>query len=160
MPSGPYQDPAVIRRILGQMRRIAMVGLSANEMRPSYFVAYYMNKSGYRITPVNPRYGEIMGKTCYPDLLSLPEPPEIVNVFRRPEEVEEIADQAIAAGAKALWLQFGVINEAAARRASEAGLEVVMDLCIKIEHGRIRGNLQYAGIDTGIISSRTDSREI
>lgn len=156
----PYQDPAVIRRILRQARRIAMIGLSANEMRPSAFVAYYMKKSGYEIIPVNPRYEEIKGKTCYPDLLSLPEPPDVVNVFRRPEEVDAIADQAIAAGAKALWLQLGVINERAARRAKEAGLDVVMGLCIKIEHGRIRGNLQYAGIHTGIISARADSREI
>ncbi len=151
-----FQDPHTIRRILSRMRRVAMVGLSGNEARPSYFVGYYLGRLGFDVVPVNPGYEEILGRKCYPDLLSIPEPPEVVDVFRRPEEVGEVVDQAIQVGAKALWLQFGVVNEAEARRAREAGLAVVMDRCMKIENGRWRGGLQMAGMNTGVISARRE----
>jgi predicted CoA-binding protein len=131
-----------------------MVGASANKIRPSYFVAYYLQRMGYELIPVNPRYGEILGVPCYPSLSAIPAPPEVVDVFRRPEEIGEIVDEAIAIGAKALWLQFGVINEKEARKAQEAGLAVVMDRCMKIEHGRYHGGLQWAGMRTGVISAR------
>lgn len=149
-----FQDPQTIRKILRRYRRVAMVGLSGNEVRPSYFVGYYLKRMGLEIIPVNPRYEEVLGLRCYPDLASLPQAPEVVDVFRRPEEVGEVVDQALAAGAKALWLQFGVINEKEAARAQEAGLDVVMDRCMKIEHGRWRGSLQWAGIRTGVITAR------
>ncbi len=156
MAQRPFQDPNTIRRILRQMRRVAMVGLSGNEIRPSYYVAYYLKRMGYEIIPVNPRYPEILGLPCYSSLSAIPQPPEVVDVFRRPDEVSGVVDEAIAVGAKALWLQFGVINEKEARRAQEAGLDVVMDRCMKIEHGRWRGSLQWAGIRTGVITSRKD----
>ncbi len=131
-----------------------MVGASANEARPSYFVAYYLQRMGYELIPVNPRYEEILGRPCHPDLSAIPHPPEIVNVFRRPEEVGEIVDEAIAIGAQAIWLQFGVVNEKEARKAQEAGLAVVMDRCMKIEHGRYYGGLQWTGMRTGVITAR------
>ncbi len=149
-----FQDPRTIQRILRSMRRVAMVGASANEIRPSYFVAYYLQRMGFELIPVNPRYGKILGVPCYPSLSAIPAPPEVVNVFRRPEEVGEIVDEAIAIGAKALWLQFGVINEKEARKAQEAGLAVVMDRCMKIEHGRYHGGLQWAGMRTGVITAK------
>lgn len=153
-----FQDPRTIRRILRTMRRVAMVGASANETRPSYFVAYYLKRMGYDLIPVNPRYDNILGLPCYPSLSAISEPPEIVNVFRRPEEVGEIVDEAIAKGAKALWLQFGVINEKEALKAQKAGLEVVMDRCMKIEHGRYHGGLQCAGMRTGVITAKRTPR--
>ena len=156
MAGNPFQDPRVIRKILGRMRRVAMVGLSGNTIRPSYFVGYYLKRMGLEVIPVNPRYGEILELACYPNLAAIPEPPEVVDVFRKPEEIGEVVDEAIAVGAKALWLQFGVINEKEAKRAQEAGLDVVMDRCMKIEHGRWRGSLQWAGIRTGVITSRRD----
>ncbi|MBI3129420.1 MAG: CoA-binding protein [Candidatus Tectomicrobia bacterium] len=155
MPSHEFQDPRIIRNIL-RMRRIAMVGLSGNTIRPSYFVGYYLKRMGFEVIPVNPRYEEILGLRCHPSLSAIPQPPEVVDVFRKPEEIPEVVDEAIAVGAKALWLQFGVINEPEARRAREAGLSVVMDRCMKIEHGRWRGSLQWAGIRTGVITSRKE----
>ena len=156
MAANSFQDPRVIRKILGRMRRVAMVGLSGNTIRPSYFVGYYLKRMGFEVIPVNPRYGEILELPCYPSLSAIPGPPEVVDVFRKPEEVGEVVGEAIAVGAKALWLQFGVINEKEAKRAQEAGLDVVMDSCMKIEHGRWRGSLQWAGIRTGVITSRRD----
>lgn len=149
-----YQNPHVIQRILRSHRRVAMVGLSANEARPSYFVGYYLQRMGYEVIPVNPRYERILGQKSYADVRSIPEPPDVVDVFRRPEEVPEVVDDAIGAGAQALWLQFGVVNEAAAGRAQAAGLLVVMDRCMKIEHGRLRGGLHSAGMRTGVITTR------
>lgn len=149
-----FQDSHTIQRILRRMRRVAIVGASANEVRPSFFVAYYLKRMGYDLTPVNPQYEEILGLPCYPSLSAIPNPPEVVDVFRRPEEVGEIVDEAVAIGAKALWLQFGVINEKEARRAEEAGLAVVMDRCMKIEHGRYHGGLQWAGMRTGVITAK------
>jgi len=120
------------------MRRIAVVGLSSDPYRDSFNVARYMKSQGYDILPVNPNEREVLGLRAYPDLASLPEPPEVVNVFRRPEFVAQVVEEAIEVGAKAIWLQFGVIDMEAAHRAREAGLIVVMDRCIKVEHMRRR----------------------
>ncbi len=143
-------------RILQENRRIAMVGLSADPMRPSHFAAIYMQSEGYDIIPVNPRYaGEtILGQTVYPSLEEIPGPVDIVDVFRRPEEVPGIARSAVAIGAKVLWMQLGVINDEAARIAADAGLEVVMDRCVKIEHARFFGGLNLVGMNTGVVTSR------
>jgi predicted CoA-binding protein len=119
-------------------------------------VGYYLKRMGIEVIPVNPRYEEILELRCYPSLSAIPDPPEVVDVFRRPEEIAEVVDETLAVGAKALWLQFGVINEKEAKRAQEAGLDVVMDRCMKIDHGRWRGSLQWAGMRTGVITSRKD----
>ena len=143
-----------LRRILGSCRTIAVVGLSPQWHRPSFFAAKYMQEHGYRIVPVNPRYPEILGERCHASLETVDVPIDIVDVFRRTEDVLPIARQAIAIGAKCLWQQIGVKNLEAARLASEAGLEVVMNRCIKIEHGRLFGGLNWAGVNTGVISAR------
>ena len=147
-------DIAGLRRILLRHRTFAVVGLSANWYRPSYFAAKYLQDHGYRIIPVNPRYGEVLGEKCYADLRSIPGPVDIVDCFRKSVEIPAIADDAIAMGAKVLWMQLGIVNDEAARRASEAGLDVVMNRCVKIEHARILGGLNWAGVNTGVISSR------
>lgn len=143
-------------RILTENRTIAMVGLSADPMRPSHFAAIYMQSEGYDIIPVNPRYaGEtILGQTVYASLEEIPRPVQIVDVFRRAGEVPGIARSAIAIGANVLWMQLGVINEEAAHIAREAGLEVVMDRCVKIEHARFFGGLNLVGMNTGVITAR------
>jgi predicted CoA-binding protein len=143
-----------LRRILTQSRTLAVVGLSAQWYRPSYFAAKYMQDHGYRIIPVNPRYSEVLGQKCYPDLRTIPEPIDIVDCFRKPGEIGPIADDAIAIRARVLWMQLGIVNEEAARRAVAAGLDVVMNRCVKIEHARILGGLNWAGVNTGVISSR------
>ncbi|WP_428348915.1 CoA-binding protein [Methylonatrum kenyense] len=143
-----------LRDILQRCRRIAVVGLSANWYRPSYFAAKYMQDHGYRIIPVNPGYDEVLGEPCYPDLASIPEPVDMVDVFRRSEEVSALVDAAVASGASVLWMQLGVCNRAAAERATSAGLQVVMDRCVKIEHGRLFGGLNWMGVNTGVISAR------
>lgn len=145
--------------ILRRYRRIAVVGLSGNERRPSYFAAVYLQAAGYEIIPVNPRATEILGQTCYPSLSEIPGPVDVVDVFRPSEAVPPIAEEAIAIGAKALWLQFGVIHYEAARRAREAGLAVVMDQCMKVEHARYFGGLNCVGLNTGVLSSRRWSPE-
>ena len=132
-------DTARLRRILAEYRTIAVVGLSAQPHRPSHEVALYMRSQGYRIIPVNPAYTEVLGERCYASLEQVPEPVDIVDVFRRTEEVLPVARQAIAIGARCFWQQLGVLNEAADQLVREAGLEAVMDLCIKIEHARLRG---------------------
>jgi len=147
-------DIAGLRRILARSRTLAVVGLSAQWYRPSYFAAKYMQDHGYRIIPVNPRYDEVLGERCFPDLRSIPEPVDLVDCFRKPGDIPPLADEAIAIGAKVLWMQLGIVNEAAARRASAAGLDVVMNRCVKIEHARILGGLNWAGVNTGVISSR------
>ena len=147
-------DIAGLRRILAKSRTLAVVGLSAQWHRPSYFAAKYMRDHGYRIIPVNPRYTEVLGETCYPNLRAVPEPIDIVDCFRKSGEIPPLADDAIAIGAKVLWMQLGIVNEAAADRASLAGLDVVMNRCVKIEHARILGGLNWAGVNTGIVSSR------
>jgi predicted CoA-binding protein len=143
-------------RLLTTNHTIAMVGLSADPMRPSHFAAIYMQSAGYDIIPVNPRYaGEtILGQPVYASLEEIPRPVDIVDVFRRAEEVPALARSAIAIGAKVLWMQLGVVNEEAARIAREAGLEVVMDRCVKIEHARFFGGLNLVGMNTGVITSR------
>ena len=143
-----------LRRILGTCRTIAVVGLSPQWHRPSFFAAKYMQEHGYRMIPVNPRYDEILGERCHASLATIEIPIDIVDVFRRTEDVMPIAEQAIAAGAKCLWQQIGVKNEAAAALAERAGLDVVMNRCVKIEHGRLFGGLNWAGVNTGVISAR------
>ena len=141
-------------RILETYRRLAVVGLSANPMRPSHFAALYMKAAGYRIFPVNPKEREILGVPCYASLKEVPAPVEIVDIFREPAAVPAIVEEAIEAGARVIWMQLGVIHEEAAQRALDAGLEVVMDACIKIEHARYHGGLNLLGFNTGLISSR------
>jgi predicted CoA-binding protein len=147
-------DIACLRRILARSRTLAVVGLSAQWYRPSYFAAKYMHDHGYRIIPVNPRYAEVLGERCYPDLRSIPEAVDIVDCFRKPAEIPAIAEDAIAIGAKELWMQLGIVNERAAARATGAGLDVVMNRCVKIEHARILGGLNWAGVNTRVISSK------
>ena len=147
-------DIASLRRILRTSRTIAIVGLSADWFRPSYFAAKYMQEHGYRVVPVNPRYDEILGERCHAALTTIEVPIDIVDVFRRTEDVLPIAEQAIQIGARCLWQQIGVRNEEAAARAAAAGLEVVMDRCVKIEHARLFGGLHWAGVNTGVISAR------
>ncbi len=151
-------DIAGLRRILTRSRTIAVVGLSANWYRPSYFAAKYMRDHGYRIIPVNPTYAEVMGERCYPDLPSASEgatiPIDIVDCFRKPGEIPPLARDAIAIGAKVLWMQLGIRNDEAAKLASDAGLDVVMNRCVKIEHARLMGGLNWAGVNTGVISAR------
>jgi predicted CoA-binding protein len=152
MPS--VDDIAGLRRILRDCRSIAVVGLSANWYRPSYFAAKYMQDKGYRVIPVNPNYRDVLGEKCYPDLLSIPEPVDIVDCFRKPEEMVAIARDAVAIHARVLWMQLGIRNLDAAKIANDAGLMVVMDRCVKIEHARILGGLNWAGVNTGVISAR------
>ena len=147
-------DIATLRRILRSSRTIAVVGLSAEWHRPSFFAAKYMQAHGYRIVPVNPRYAEILGERCHASLATIEVPIDIVDVFRRTEDVMPIAEQAVAIGAKCLWQQIGVKNAAAAAFAAAAGLDTVMDRCVKIEHARLFGGLHWAGVNTGVISSR------
>jgi predicted CoA-binding protein len=137
-----------------------MVGLSGNPFRPSHFAAIYMLAHGYDVTPVNPREKEILGRRSYSSLRDVPGPIEIVDIFREPAAVPDIVEDAIARGAKVIWMQLGVINEKAAARAREAGLEVVMDRCVKIEHARFFGGLSTIGLNTGVISAlkRKDSQ--
>ena len=129
-----------IGRILKEYRTIAVVGLSPKENRPSHQVAAYLLAAGYRVIPVNPGQAAILGQPCYPDLLSIPEPVEIVDIFRRAEEVGPVVEQAIKIGAKVIWMQEGIVNEAAAAVARAAGLKVVMDRCLKVDHASLLGN--------------------
>ena len=147
-------DIAGLQQILAASRTLAVVGLSAQWHRPSYFAAKYMQDHGYRVIPVNPRYTEVLGEVSYPNLRSIPEPVDLVDCFRKSEEIPALADDAIAIGAKVLWMQFGIESDEAAQRALAAGLDVVMNRCVKIEHARIRGGLNWAGVNTGVISSR------
>lgn len=147
-------DVAGLRRILMQCRTIAVVGLSANWHRPSYFAAKYMLEHGYTVIPVNPAYKEVLGQACYPSLRDVPQRVDMVDCFRRAEDIPAIADEAIGIGARVLWMQLGVINPEAARKAEAAGLEVVMDRCVKIEYARLFGGLNWFGVNTGIVSSR------
>ena len=147
-------DIAGLRRILMRSRTLAVVGLSAQWYRPSYFAAKYMQDHGYRIVPVNPKYDEVLGERSYPDLRAIPEPVDLVDCFRKSAEIPAIAEDAIAIGAKVLWMQLGVVNEAAAERASAAGLDVVMNRCVKIERARILGGLNWAGVNTRVISAK------
>jgi len=147
-------DIAGLRRILAQTRTIAVVGLSANWYRPSYFAAKYMQDHGYRIIPVNPNYAEVLGERSYPTIAAIPGSVDMVDCFRKPDEIPPLAREAVAKGAKVLWMQLGIRNDEAARIANDAGLAVVMDRCMKIEYARIFGGLHWAGVNTGVVSSR------
>ena len=147
-------DITGLRRILTRYRTLAVVGLSANWYRPSFFAAKYMLDHGYRVIPVNPTYPEVLGRHCYPDLESIPEKVDIVDCFRKPNEMVPLARSAVAIGAKVLWMQLGIRNDEAARIATDAGLDVVMNRCVKIEHARLMGGLNWAGVNTGVISAR------
>jgi predicted CoA-binding protein len=153
-----FQDPLAIQRILREARTIAIVGLSTDPQRASWFVASYLKKEGYRIIPVNPKADRIVGEKAYPDLGSIPEPVDLVDVFRPAAECLTVAEQAAAIGAKALWLQLRLINLEAAALAEGRGLSVVLDRCVKMEHGRYSGRLHWAGMNTEIISARKAGR--
>jgi len=150
----PNDDIATLRRILKSCRTIAVVGLSADWNRPSNFAAKYMQQHGYRVIPVNPRYEAVLGERSYARLEDIPEPVDIVDVFRRSEDVLPIARSALAIGAKCLWQQIGVKNLEADRIARDAGMDSVMDRCVKIEHARLFGGLHWAGVNTGVISAK------
>ena len=147
-------DINTLRLILRESRVIAVVGLSADWFRPSYFAAKYMQEHGYRVIPVNPKYPEILGQKCYPSLRDIHQPVDMVDVFRKTADVMPIAEDAVAIGAKVLWQQLGVRNEEAAAKARAAGLETVMDRCVKIEHGRLFGGLNWVGVNTKVISAK------
>ena len=143
-------DIAGLRRILMRSRTLAVVGLSAQWYRPSYFAAKYMQDHGYRIIPVNPKYAEVLGEKCYPDLRSIPQPVDRRRLLPQGAgDSGRSRDEAIAIGAKVLWMQLGIVNDEAAQRAMRRGLDVVMNRCVKIEHARILGGLNWAGVNTG-----------
>jgi predicted CoA-binding protein len=156
---GRFANSAFERlRILERYRRIAMVGLSSNPFRPSHFAAIYLMSEGYEVIPVNPRESQVLGRQSYPSLAAVPGPVEIVDIFRETAAVPAIVEEAITADAKVVWMQLGVIHEEAAERARQAGLEVVMDRCMKIEHARFFGGLNTIGMNTGVITSKRRSR--
>src|SRR5690349_13625364 len=148
-----YQDPMTIQRVLHQARTIAVVGLSANELRASHFVGYYLKRHGYRVIPVNPRETEILGEQSFARLADIPVPIDIVNVFRAPDALPDIARDAVAIGAGALWCQFGVINAEGAQIAEAGGVTVIMDRCLKVEHARFAGRMHWLGFNTHRITS-------
>ena len=147
-------DIFTLRRILRDCRTIAVVGLSAEWHRPSYFAAKYLQSHGYRIVPVNPRYTEVLGERCYAALEDIPYPVDMVDVFRREADLPPIARSAVAIGARCLWQQLGLRSAEADATARAAGLDSVMDRCVKIEHARLFGGLHWAGVNTGVISAR------
>jgi uncharacterized protein len=148
-----YQDPLTIQRVIHNASTIAVVGLSANPLRASNFVGFYLQRHGYQVIPVNPREREILGEKSYPSLLDVPVAVDIVNVFRAPDALPAIAREAVSIHAAALWCQFGVINEEGARIAEEGGVTVIMDRCLKIEHARYVGRMHWLGFNTGRITS-------
>jgi predicted CoA-binding protein len=149
-------DINALRRILRECKTLAVVGLSANWYRPSYFAAKYMQEHGYRIIPVNPSYKgqEILGEKVYASVSEIPEKIDMVDCFRKSTEIGPLADEAIKVGARVLWMQLGVMNEEAAQKARNAGLTVVQDRCVKIEHGRLFGGLNWVGVNTKVISAK------
>lgn len=149
-------DINALRRILRQHKTLAVVGLSANWYRPSFFAAKYMQEHGYRVIPVNPSYAgqSIIGEKVYASLKDIPDKVDIVDCFRKSADIDPIVDEAIAIGAKVLWMQLGVMNDKAADKARKAGLEVVQDRCVKIEHGRLFGGLNWVGVNTKVISAK------
>lgn len=151
-------DIASLRRILDTCRTIAVVGLSAEWHRPSYFAARYMQSHGWRIVPVNPRYAEVLGERCYPSLEAIPHKVDMVDVFRRESDLPPIARSAVAIGARCLWQQLGVASAEADRIATEAGLDSVMNRCVKIEHARLFGGLHWVGVNTRVISAQRAGR--
>jgi predicted CoA-binding protein len=148
-----YQDPLVIQRVLLDAKTIAIVGLSSNPLRASYFVGFYLQRHGYRVIPVNPREPEVLGERSFASLRDIPEPVDIVDVFRAPAALPAIARDAVAIHAKCLWCQYTVINEEGARIAEEGGLAVVMDRCLKVEHARYIGRMHWLGLNTERITS-------
>jgi len=147
-------DINTLRRILRESRTIAVVGLSADWFRPSYFAAKYMQEHGYRVIPVNPQYKEVLGEKCYASLKDIPHKVDLVDVFRKTSDVMPVAEDAVAIGARVLWQQLGVKNEQAAARARAASMDAVMDRCVKIEHGRLFGSLNWVGVNTRVISAK------
>lgn len=147
-------DVAGLRRILMECKTIAMVGLSANWYRPSYFAAKYLQEHGYRVIPVSPRYDEVLGERCYPSLADIPESVDIVDCFRRAEEIPALAQQAVAIKAKVLWQQLGINNQEATRIAEDGGVDVVADRCMKIEYARLFGGLGFCGVNTKVVSAK------
>ena len=145
--------------ILERYKRIAIVGLSSNPFRPSHFAAIYLLAEGYDIVGVNPKETQVLGRPCYSSLRDIPGRVDVVDIFREPSAVPPIVDDAIAIGAKVVWMQLGVVHEAAAERARQAGLEVVMDRCMKIEHARFFGGLSTIGLNTGVISAQRHKYE-
>ena len=148
-----YQDPLTIQRVLHTAKTIAIVGLSRNELRASYFVGYYLKRHGYRIIPVNPRETEVLGEKSFKSLIDVPVPVDVVNVFRAPDALPGIAQEAVKIHAGVLWCQFGVINEEGARIAETGGVPVIMDRCIKVEHARYVGRMHWLGFNTQRITS-------
>ncbi len=148
-----YQDPLTIQRVIHHAKTIAIVGLSKNELRASYFVGCYLKRHGYRVIPVNPREAEILGEKSFKSLLDVPGPVDIVNVFRAPDALPAIAGEAVKIRAGNLWCQFSVINEEGARIAEAGGVTVVMDRCIKVEHARYLGRMHWLGFNTQRITS-------
>ena len=148
------EDIQTLRRILAESKTIAVVGLSDKWHRPSNFAAKYLKEHGYKIIPVNPGKGEILGEKCYPSLLDIPDKVDVVDIFRKPADVPPIVEEAIKIGARVVWMQIGVINEEAAKRARDAGLEVVMNRCMKIEHARLFGGINFVGVNRGLVSSK------
>ena len=148
-----YQDPLTIQRAILGARTIAIVGLSKNELRASFFVGFYLRRHGYHVIPVNPREREIFGEKTFPSLSDIPVPVDIVNVFRAPDALPGIAEEAVAIKAGTLWCQFTVINEEGARIAEAGGMSVVMDRCIKVEHARYVGRMHWLGFNTQRITS-------
>ena len=143
-----------LRRILNDYKRVAMVGLSDDWSRPSNFAAKYLLDHGFEVIPVNPKYSEILGQKCYADLREIPTPVDIVDLFQRVERIPPFVDQAIEIGARVVWMQLGIVHEEAAQKARDAGLEVVMDRCMKIEYARLFGGLNTIGVNTGVISAQ------
>lgn len=150
----PDASPIERLEIIRKAQSVALVGVSANPIRSSNFVAAYLVRTPMRSYPVNPAYDEVLGEQCYPSLADLPEVPDIVDIFRRPEAIPGVVEEAIEVGAKAVWFQLGLRHDEAARRAIDAGLAVVQDRCLKIEHARWHGGLHLGGFDTGVISSK------
>lgn len=149
-----WQDAFTISSILTTAKTIAIVGLSPNELRASHFVGFYLRRHGYRIVPVNPREKAILGETSYPTIGEIPFPIDVVDVFRAPDAVPEIAREAVRAGAKTLWCQYNVISPEGGDIAERAGLKVVMDRCMKVEHARHLGRMHWLGFNTGIVTAR------
>ena len=148
-----YQDPLTIQRVLHHARTIAVVGLSSNELRASHFVGFYLKRHGYRVVPVNPKESSILGEPSFKRLSDVPFPIDVVNVFRGPDALPEVAQESVAVHAGSIWCQFGVINEEGARIAEQGGLTVVMDRCIKVEHARFIGRMHWLGFNTQRITS-------
>jgi len=149
-----WQDPFAILAVLTSAKTVAIVGLSPNELRASHFVGFYLRRHGYRIVPVNPKEKTILGEKSYPSISEIPFPIDVVDVFRAPDAVPEIAREAVRAGAKALWCQYNVISPEGGAIAEQGGLRVVMDRCMKVEHARHLGRMHWLGFNTGRISAR------